>query len=55
LPRISKAPRRLKPFQRHIGAQLGKGSTAEQIDAVVAKLEAVGVVRVVGDLVLYSV
>lgn len=51
----NKAPNRLKPFLRHVGALLGKGSTAEQIDAVVAKLEAAGVVRVTGDLVLYSV
>lgn len=51
----NKAPHKLKPFLRHVGALLGKGSTAEQIDAVVAKLEAAGVVRVAGDLVLYSV
>jgi hypothetical protein len=51
----NKAPHKLTPFLRHVGALLGKGSTAEQIDAVVAKLEAVGVVRVAGDLVLYSV
>jgi len=50
----NKAPHKLKPFLRHVGALLGKGSTAEQIDAVVAKLEAVGVVSVAGDLVLYS-
>lgn len=51
----NKAPHKLKPFLRHVGALLGKGSTAEQIDAVVAKLEGAGVVRVAGDLVLYSV
>ncbi len=50
----NKAPHKLKPFLRHVGALLGEGSTAEQIDAVVAKLQAAGVVRVVGDLVLYS-
>ena len=50
----SKAPRKLKPFLRHVGALLGEGSTDEQIDSVVAKLEAAGVVRVAGDLVLYS-
>jgi hypothetical protein len=37
----NKAPHKLTPFLRHVGALLGKGSTAEQIDAVVAKLEAV--------------
>ena len=51
----AKAPHKLKPFLRHVGALLGEGSTAEQIDAVVAKLEAAGVVRVTGDLVRYSV
>ena len=51
----SKAPTKLKPFLRHIGALLGKDSTAEQIDAVVAKLEAVNTVRVTGDAVSYSV
>jgi Rieske Fe-S protein len=49
-----KAPHKLKPFLRHVGALLGKGSTAEQIDAVVAKLEKAGSVRVAGDLVLYT-
>lgn len=51
----NKAPHKLMSFLRHVAALLGKGSTAEQIDAVVAKLEAAGVVRVTGDLVLYSV
>jgi hypothetical protein len=51
----NKAPHKLKPFLRLVGALLGKGSTAGQIDAVVAKLEGAGVVRVAGDLVLYSV
>ncbi len=50
----SNAPHKLKPFLRHIGALLGKGSTEEQTDALVAKLAAAGVVRVAGDLVLYS-
>jgi PIN domain len=50
----NKAPHNLMPFLRHVGALLGKGSTAEQIDAVVAKLEKAGVVRVSGDLVLYA-
>ncbi len=49
-----KAPRKLKPFLRHVGSLLGKGSTSEQIDAVVAKLEKAGMVQVAGDLVLYS-
>ena len=49
----SKAPTKLKPFLRHIGALLGKDSTAEQIAAVVAKLEAVNTVRVTGDAVSY--
>lgn len=50
----SKAPTKLKPFLRRVGALLGKGSTAEQIDAMVAKLEKAGAVRVAGDAVLYS-
>lgn len=50
----NKAPHKLKPFLRHVGALLGKDSTAAQIDAVVAKLEATGAVRVAGDVVLYS-
>ena len=49
-----KAPHKHLPFLRHVGALLGKGSTAEQIDAVVAKLEKAGTVQVRGDLVLYS-
>ena len=47
-------PTKTKSFLRHIGAMLGQGSTAEQIDAVVAELEQAGVVRVEGDLVLYG-
>lgn len=50
----SNAPTKLKPFLRHIGALLGKDSTAEQIDAVVAKLEAANTVRVAGDAISYS-
>ena len=50
----SKRPTKTKSFLRHIGAMLGQGSTAEQIDALVAKLEQAGVVRVEGDLVLYG-
>lgn len=49
----NKAPHKLKSFLRHVGAQLGKGSTAEQIDAMVEKLEKAGVVHIAGDLVLY--
>lgn len=49
----NKAPHKLKSFLRHVGAQLGKGSTAEQIDAIVQKLEKAGVVHIAGDLVLY--
>ncbi len=47
-------PTKTKSFLRHIGAMLGQGSTAEQIDAVVAELEQAGVVRVEGDVVLYG-
>lgn len=49
----SAAPQKVKPFLRHVGALLGQGSTAEQIDAVVAGLEAAGTVRVIGDAVAY--
>lgn len=49
----SAAPHKVKPFLRHVGALLGQGSTAEQIDAVVAGLEAAGTVRVTGDAVAY--
>ena len=45
----SKAPHKLMPFLRHVRALLGKDSTAEQIDAVVAMLEKAGTVRVAGD------
>jgi PIN domain len=48
-----KAPTNLRPFLRLIGAQLGHGTTAEQIDALVAKLEKAGAVRIVGDTVAY--
>jgi hypothetical protein len=50
----NKAPHKLKSFLRHIGAQLGKSSTAEQIDAMVEKLERAKVVHIAGDVVLYS-
>lgn len=50
----SKAPQKLKPFLRHVGALLGKDSTAEQIDAMVAKLEAAGSVWFIGDEVVYG-
>lgn len=48
------APRKLKSFLSHVGAQLGKGSTAEQIDAMVKKLEKTGAVRIAADLVSYT-
>ncbi len=50
----SKAPQKVKPFLRHVGALLGNGSTAEQIDAMVAKLEAAGSVWFIGDEVVYG-
>ena len=50
----TKAPTKLKPFLRHVSALLGKGSTAELIDAMVAKLEAVGSVWFIGDEVVYG-
>jgi hypothetical protein len=50
----SKAPQKVKPFLRHMGALLGKDSTAEQIDAMVAKLEAAGSVWFIGDEVVYG-
>ena len=50
----SKAPQKVKPFRRHVGALLGKGSTAEQIAAIVAKLEATGAVWFIGDEVVYN-
>ncbi|MBB1075157.1 hypothetical protein HUU62_12135 [Rhodoferax sp. 4810] len=50
----SKAPQKVKPFLRHVGALLGKDSTTEQIDAMVAKLEAAGVVWFIGDEVVYG-
>lgn len=48
-----KAPHKLKSFLRHVGAQLGEGSTAEQIETMVKKLEKAGAVHIAGDLVLY--
>ena len=50
----SKAPQKVKPFLRHVGALLGKDSTAEQIDAMVGKLEAAGAVWFIGDDVVYG-
>lgn len=50
----SKAPHKVKPFLRHVGALLGKGSSAEQIDAMVVKLEAAGAVGFIGDKVVYG-
>jgi hypothetical protein len=50
----SKAPQKVKPFLRHLGALLGKDSTAEQIEAMVAKLEAAGSVWFLGDEVVYG-
>lgn len=50
----SKAPHKVKPFLRHVGALLGKDSTAEQIDGMVAKLEAAGAVWFIGDEVVYG-
>lgn len=49
-----KAPHKLSSFLRHLTSLLGKDSTAEQIDALVQKLEKANVVRVAGDLVLYE-
>lgn len=50
----NKAPHKLNSFLRHIGAQLGKNSTAEQIEAVVKKLEKSKAINVAGDVVLYG-
>lgn len=50
----SKAPHKVKPFLRHVGALLGHGSTAEQIDAMVARLVAAGAVTLSGDEVVYG-
>lgn len=50
----NKAPHKLKSFQRHVGALLGKDATAEEIDAMVKKLEKSNAVRIAGDLVSYS-
>jgi hypothetical protein len=49
-----KAPQKVKPFLRHVGALLGKDSTAEQIDAMVAKLEAAGAVWFIENEVVYG-
>ncbi len=50
----SQAPHKVKPFLRHVGALLGEGSTAEQIDAMVDKLVATGAVGFIGDEVVYG-
>jgi hypothetical protein len=50
----SKAPQKVKPFLRHVGALLGKDGTAEQIDAMVSKLETAGAVWFIGDEVVYG-
>ena len=47
-------PTKSKSFLRHIGATVGQGSKAEQIDAVVAKREKEGAVRITGDAVEYT-
>jgi hypothetical protein len=46
-------PTKTKSLMRHVGAMLGQGSTAAQIDAVVTQLENERVVWVVGDAVMY--
>lgn len=50
----SKAPRKFKSFLSHVKAQLGKASSAAQVDAMVQKLENAGLVHIAGDLVLYG-
>ncbi|MDP3226960.1 MAG: PIN domain-containing protein [Acidovorax sp.] len=50
----NKAPRKFKSFLSHVKAQLGKASTAAQVDAMVQKLEKAGLVHIAGDLVLYG-
>lgn len=50
----SKAPRKVRSFLSHVKAQLGKPSTAAQLDAMVQKLEQAGLVHIAGDLVLYG-
>ena len=46
-------PTKTKSFLRHMGALMGQGSKAEQIEAVVAKLEKEGVVRIIREAVEY--
>jgi len=46
-------PHKLKSFQRHVQAMLGKDSTAAQMEEVVRHLERAGIVTIAGDLVLY--
>ena len=49
-----KRPRKLASFLRHVQAILGKDSPATAVDAAVRELERANVVRIAGDLVLYS-
>jgi hypothetical protein len=46
-------PTKTQSFFRHVGAMLGQGSTAAQIDAMVTQLERERVVWIVGDAVMY--
>ncbi len=46
-------PHKLKSFQRHVQAMLGKESTAAQMEEVVRRMEHAGILTIAGDLVLY--
>jgi hypothetical protein len=46
-------PTKLASLLRHLKSIVGQGATAEDADALSRRLEAAGVVQVVGDLVLY--
>lgn len=46
-------PHKLKSFQRHVQAMLGKENTAAQMEEVVCHLERAGIVTIAGDLVLH--
>ena len=46
-------PHKLKSFQRHVQAMLGKESTAVQMEKVVRHLEHAGIVTIAGDQVTY--
>lgn len=48
------APSKLKSLLRHVRAQLGKDSTAEDIDSVLQKLENADVVKISGEVVTYK-